>query len=137
MINKAFISYSFADKNKFESFDNDLKKFLKVNYNIKACSFVFDLKKKVNNKTLMELAFKEIDGCDLVLVELSYKSIGVGIEAGYAKAKAKKIIYMHKIGTELSTTADGTCYTRIEYKDIADLLTQLKKILEPHNEAIS
>ncbi len=45
----------------------------------------------------------------------------------YAKAKGERIIYIHKAGTELSTTVEGICDIRIEYKDISDLLTQLKK----------
>ncbi|MDP2586115.1 MAG: hypothetical protein Q8P29_04520 [Candidatus Levybacteria bacterium] len=130
MITKTFISYSFADRNQYKSFDRQLREFLESNFSMKTHSLVFDLKEKVNNKTLMELAFKKINECDLILIELSHKSIGVGIEAGYAKAKGKRIIYMHKIGTELSTTADGICDSRIEYKNISDLLTKLKKILQ-------
>jgi len=128
MITKAFISYSFTDKNKFRFFDRQLKKFLKQSFGIEAYSFVFDFKKKANNKSLIKSALRKIDESDLLLAELSYKSIGIGLEVGYAKAKGKKIIYMHRIGTELSTTVDGICDSRIEYKDISDLLVQLKKV---------
>lgn len=128
MITKAFISYSFTDKNKFRSFDKQLKKFLKQSFGIEAYSFVFDFKNKTDKKTLMKSALRKIDESDLLLAELSYKSIGIGLEVGYARAKGKKIIYMQRIGTELSTTADGICDSRIEYKDISDLLVQLKKV---------
>ena len=127
---KAFISYSFTDKNKFKSVDKQLRKFLKQTFGIEAYSFVFDFKKKTDNKTLMKLALEKIDESDLLLAELTYKSIGIGIEVGYAKAKGKRIIYMHRIGTELSTTTSGVCDIRIEYKDISDLLVQLKKVLK-------
>lgn len=129
MINKVFVSYSFADKNKFRSFDRKLKKFLGRTFGIKTYSFVFDFKKKTNNKVLMESALKKINESDLLIAELSYKSIGIGLEVGYAKAKGKKIIYIHKAGTELSTTVDGISDIRIKYKNIADLLTQLKEII--------
>ena len=78
----------------------------------------------------VEIADAKIDESDLLLAELTYKSIGIGIEVGYAKAKGKRIIYMHRIGTELSTTTSGVCDIRIEYKDISDLLVQLKKVLK-------
>ncbi|KKQ89636.1 MAG: hypothetical protein UT12_C0010G0007 [Candidatus Curtissbacteria bacterium GW2011_GWC2_38_9] len=130
MDTKVFISYSFADKNKFRFFDKQLRRFLETTFGIDAYSFVFDFKKKTDNKTLMKLALEKIDESDLLLAELTYKSIGIGIEVGYAKAKGKRIIYMHRIGTELSTTTSGVCDIRIEYKDISDLLVQLKKVLK-------
>lgn len=126
---KVFISYSFANKNKFKSFDKKLRKFLKQSFGIKTYSFVFDFKKKTDDKTLMKAALKKIDESNLLIAELSYKSIGIGIEVGYAKARGKKIIYIHKIGTELSTTINGVCDIRIEYKDISDLLAKLKQVL--------
>lgn len=129
MITKAFISYSFADKNKFRSFDRQLKSFLKQNFSIETYSFVFDFKKKTNNSTLMKAALKKINESDLLLAELSQKAIGIGVEVGYAKAKGKRIIYLHRVGSELSTTIDGVCDLRIEYKDIPDLLVQLKNVL--------
>ena len=129
MNTKAFISYSFADRDKFRSFNKQLKKFLKQNLSIKTYSFVFDFKKKVSSKTLMKLALEKIDESDLLLAELSYKSIGIGLEVGYAKARGKRIIYIHRVGTELSTTVDGVCDIRVEYKNIPDLLAKLKKVL--------
>lgn len=133
MIAKAFISYSFADRDKFKNLDRRLKKFLKQVFGITTYSFVFDFKKKTDNKTLMQSALKKINESDVLIAELSYKSIGVGLEVGFAKARSKKIIYIHKSGTELSNTADGVCDVRIEYKNISDLLFQLEKILKNQN----
>lgn len=124
---KAFISYSFTNKNKFTNFDKKLRKFLKENFDIKSYSFVFDFKKKVDNKNLMKFALKKIDESDLVIAELSNKPIGVGLEAGYAKAKGKKIIYIHKTGSELSTTVNGVSDIKIEYENIPHLFIQLTK----------
>ena len=45
-------------------------------------------------KEMMKTAFAEIDTCDLVVVELTKKAIGVGVEVGYAKAKNKPIIFV-------------------------------------------
>lgn len=122
---KAFISYSFTDKNKFRNFDKKLKEFLKEKFDIISYSFVFDFKKRVDNVTLMRLALKKIDESDLLIVELSNKVIGIGVEAGYAKAKDKKIIYIHKIGSEISTTVEGISDIKIMYKNISNLLNLL------------
>ncbi|MFH1535721.1 MAG: hypothetical protein ABIC96_01435 [Patescibacteria group bacterium] len=124
---KAFIAYSFTDKNDFINFNKKLRKFLKENFDIKSYSFVFDFKKKANNKNLMRSALKKIDESDLLIVELSNKAIGIGLEAGYAKAKGKKIIYLHKIRSEISTTIDGISDIKIEYINIAHLFVQLIK----------
>jgi nucleoside 2-deoxyribosyltransferase len=35
----------------------------------------------------MRLTFEKIDICDLVIIDLTEKSVGLGIEAGYAYAK--------------------------------------------------
>ena len=64
MDTKVFISYSFADKNKFRFFDKQLRRFLETTFGIDAYSFVFDFKKKTDNKTLMKLALEKIDESD-------------------------------------------------------------------------
>lgn len=73
----------------------------------------------------MRSALKKIDESDLLIVELSNKVIGIGVEAGYAKAKGKKIIYIHKIGSEISTTVEGISDIKIMYKNISNLLNLL------------
>ena len=122
---KAFISYSFTDKNKFRNFDKKLKEFLKEKFDIISYSFVFDFRKRVDNVTLMKAALKKINESDLLIVELSNKVIGIGVEAGYAKARGKKIIYIHKIGSEISTTVEGLSDIKIMYKNISNLLNLL------------
>lgn len=127
---KAFISYSYANRDEFKSFDVNLRQFLANEMNIDAYSFVFDFKSKATDQTLMKAALEKIDESDFLIAELSYKSIGIGIEAGYAKAKNKKIIYIHQKGTEISTTVNGICDSRIEYKNERDLFKKLKNALD-------
>ena len=129
MNKKVFISYSFENKNEFVGFNENLKNFLKEN-NFESYSFVFDpVGKFESNKDLMNKALEKIDESDIVIAELSYKRIGIGVEIGYAKAKGKNIIYIHKIGSDISTTVDGVSGARIEYKDLDDLFLELKKVL--------
>jgi 2'-deoxynucleoside 5'-phosphate N-hydrolase len=129
MKSKAFISYSYANKVEFKLFDTKLRDFLAQELQIDSYSFVFDYKGNPDYKSLMDAALKKIDDSDLLIAELSYKSIGIGIEVGYAKARNKKIIYIHKKGTEVSTTVSGVSDIRIEYEDIEDLITKLKKAI--------
>lgn len=123
-----FISYSLKDKEEFRLLDQALKIFLK-HKGMTAYAFVFDFKKKVDNRILMREALRRIDESDVLIAELSHKTIGIGLEVGYAKAKRKKIIYIHKIDSELSTTVDGIADLRIEYTDIKDLLVKLNDFL--------
>lgn len=129
MKNKVFIAYSFANKNEFENLNSQLKKFLQENYNAEVSSFVFDSEENMDHETMMKLALEMIDKSQIIIAELTYKPIGVGLEVGYAKAKNKKIIYIHKLGSELSTTVNGIADYRIEYNNIDDLLLKLKESL--------
>jgi nucleoside 2-deoxyribosyltransferase len=122
---KIFISYSYKHRKKFLNFHQKLKKFLKK-INIELYSFVFEFKLKVDNKKMMKSALKKIDESDILITEASFKQIGIGIEAGYAKAKDKKIIYIKKKGSELSTTLDGISDIFIEYANFKDLSNKLQ-----------
>jgi len=78
-------------------------------------------------KKLMGLAFRAIDECDFVLVELTEKGYGTGIEAGYAYAKGKPVITIAKKGSDISNTLRGISAKVIEYKNIKEL----EKLLAP------
>lgn len=47
---------------------------------------------KYNPYELMGLTFNQIDKCDLVIIDLTEKGVGLGIEGGYAFAKGIPII---------------------------------------------
>ncbi len=126
---KAFLSYSFENKKEFKKLNKNLKEFLKKEFNIDCYSFVFDYKEKTTNKKMMKDALELIDKSDLIIAELSYKSIGIGIEIGYAKANNKKIIYLKKTNAPLSTTAEGITDYLIEYKKEKDLFEKLTNVL--------
>ncbi len=127
---KAFLSYSFENRYEFEKLNQSLKKFLKKQFNIESYAFVYDFKDKTNNKKMMQKALSLIDKSDIIIAELSYKSIGIGIEIGYAKAKNKKIIYIKKINSPLSTTAEGIADYFIKYNQEEDLIKKLRIIFK-------
>ncbi len=78
-------------------------------------------------KKMMQAAFKEIDSCDVLIAELSTKSIGVGIEIGYAYATKTPVIYLKKNEAAYSTTAAGCSKTTINYTHVKDLLKHIHK----------
>lgn len=65
---------------------------------------------------LMERTFAEIDQADMVILEMSEKGVGLGIEAGYAAAKGKQLIVLIKEGGELSGTMKGIADVVITYE---------------------
>lgn len=81
-------------------------------------------------KEMMLKAMADIDACDLFVAEVSEKAIGVGLEAGYAKAKAKTIIYLRQNNSEHSTTVSGISDYHLIYSGIDDLKAGLEKIIK-------
>ncbi|MEM7347634.1 MAG: nucleoside 2-deoxyribosyltransferase, partial [Chloroflexota bacterium] len=74
---------------------------------------------------LMQRSFAEIDASDLVLIELSEKGVGLGIEAGYAYAKRIPIITIAQQGADISTTLQGISQKVYFYdttKQLADFI---------------
>lgn len=71
--------------------------------------------------TLMQKSFEAIDACDLVVVDLTEKGVGIGIEAGYAWAKHIPIVTIAQAGSDISETlrgiSDGICF----YERYSDL----------------
>lgn len=70
---------------------------------------------------LMKATFKEIDSSDLVLVEVSEKGVGLGIEAGYAYAKGIPVFTIAKKGSDISNTILGISKQVIIYEKIDDI----------------
>lgn len=78
---------------------------------------------------MMQTSFEHIRACDIFIAELTHKVVGVGIEAGYAFAQNKPIIYLHQDGAPLSTTLTGIANYRIGYANVSDLSKKLGDIL--------
>ena len=56
---------------------------------------------------LMRRSFAAITASDLLVVDLSEKGVGVGIEAGYAHARGIPIITIARAGADISDTLRG------------------------------
>ena len=76
---------------------------------------------------VIERALKEVENCDAILAEASEKARGVYFEVGYAKAKKKKVIVIHKKGTE-ANFLEALADVKIEYDDWDDLREKLREV---------
>lgn len=76
---------------------------------------------KFDSFTLMRKAFHEIDKSDLIVIDLTEKGVGIGIEAGYAFAKGKSILTIAKTGSHISTTLQGISQTVLFYSSLDDV----------------
>ena len=70
---------------------------------------------------LMQRAFAEIDLSDLLVVDLTEKGVGLGIEAGYAYAKHIPIVVIARKGSDISTTLRGIARKLFLYDEFEEL----------------
>ncbi|MGY0218414.1 nucleoside 2-deoxyribosyltransferase [Endozoicomonadaceae bacterium StTr2] len=70
---------------------------------------------------IMQDTFAKIDASDLVVVDVTEKGIGLGIEAGYAKAKGKALIIVARDSVEVSTTIKGIADQIIFFNNISEI----------------
>jgi len=78
---------------------------------------------------MMQQAMKDIEQCSMLIAETSEKAIGIGIEAGYAKAKGKPVIYIRRSTASHSTTMSGISDFQIIYTDVNDLERQFRALI--------
>ena len=72
-------------------------------------------------RDLMQRTFDLIKGCDLVVIELSEKGVGLGIEAGYAYACKIPVVTIARQGSDISETLKGVSSRVILYEKVSDL----------------
>ena len=126
---KAYLAISYANRKQFDKEISSLYNLFEKK-NIELLVFVDKYNfKAAQEKEMMKTAFKEIDSSDFLIAELTTKSIGVGIEIGYAHAKNKPIIYIRRENAEYSTTAAGSSNTVITYKNELHLIEKITEYL--------
>ena len=126
---KAYFAISYTNRKLFNKEIKSLKNLFNIN-NIELLVFVDKYNFKANQeKEMMKTAFEEIDSSDFLIAELTTKSIGVGIEIGYAFAKEKPIFYLRKKDSEYSTTASGCSISVIDYENELDLYDMMEKLI--------
>jgi len=129
----AYFGISKSNRANFEKEINQLKKYLAKNA-IELLVFVDKYDFKLGQeKEMMKIAFEEIDKSDFLIVELSKKAIGVGIEVGYAFAKQKPIIYIKRKNAKYSTTVGGCADFIIEYENEFHLSEEIENLITKIN----
>jgi nucleoside 2-deoxyribosyltransferase len=83
-------------------------------------------------EVLMKMTFEIIDSSDLVLIDLTEKGVGLGIEAGYAFSKSKPIITISE-KQEISTTLNGISNRCLVYENESELFEFFEKELINQN----
>jgi nucleoside 2-deoxyribosyltransferase len=130
---KGYLAISYENRKLFNNEVEALKDLFRKS-DIELLVFVDKYNFRPNQESeMMKTAFDEIDQSDFLIAELTTKSIGVGIEIGYAFAKNMPIIYLRKKNSEYSTTAAGSSNYIIEYETGIDLNTSIEKLLSQLN----
>lgn len=76
---------------------------------------------ELSPEELMQRTFAEIDSSDLIVVDLTEKGVGLGIEAGYAYAKGIPVVVIAKTGSDISATLQGISQKLFLYDEFDDL----------------
>ena len=76
---------------------------------------------ELSPQELMRRTFTEIDESNLIVVDLTEKGVGLGIEAGYAYAKQIPIVVIARKGSDISTTLQGIAQKLFLYEKSEDL----------------
>jgi len=130
---KMYVAYKFkgSDPSELKAKLEELSKVIEESTDYKTFIFFRDAQnwgeKKMDIKEVVDKALEYVKQCDAMLVEASEKANGMYFEMGYAKALGKKIILIHKKGTEVNflKSASDVC---IEYDDFEDLERKLKNL---------
>ncbi len=126
---QAYLAISLSNRPQFDEEIAALKKVLEsrgIALLVFVDNYHFDLGEE---KAMMRQAFSDIDKCELLLVEMSKKAVGAGIETGYAFAKKIPIIYLKRQAQTYSTTTGGCADFFINYEGVPDLINQFTPIL--------
>lgn len=70
---------------------------------------------------LMKKSFQLIDSSNCILIDLSEKGVGIGIEAGYAFSRNIRIVTVAEQGSDISTTLRGISARVFEYQNEDEL----------------
>lgn len=128
---KAFISIKYHEDRRNEEIINRISHALEQR-DIKTICIIRDVERwgelRYSSQDLMRITFKEIDTSDVIVLDLTEKGVGVGIEAGYAYANGKPIITIAKYGSEISETLKGISNSIFTYKSIEEITQILTQI---------
>lgn len=68
--------------------------------------------------------------CDLMVAEVSYPSIGLGIELGWADQFGVSVLCVYKEGSEVSSSLKAISEDIVSYTDVRDLVRIVGEYVE-------
>lgn len=74
-----------------------------------------------------------IQESDLVVADISYPSLGEGIEMGWAEAYGTPIVCIYREGSTPSATVRHICDSLLEYSDTDDMICKLREFFDAFN----
>ncbi len=92
-------------------------------------AFVEETNTHASPQEMMAKDMQKMDECDVLVLDASEPSIGLGIEAQYAFGK-KPIITIAEEGSTVSDSIKGISDRFLEYKNENDLKEKLKEALQ-------
>ena len=121
---KAYISIKYHDDNANQDTIERISSAL-VQSGFETVCIARDIEKwglvKYDARELMRKTFEEIASSDVVVVELTEKGVGVGIEAGYAHAKGIPVVAIARRGADISATLRGISDAVLHYERFDEL----------------
>jgi 2'-deoxynucleoside 5'-phosphate N-hydrolase len=78
---------------------------------------------ELSPQELMETTFDVMRSCQLAVIDLTEKGVGLGIEAGYVYACGISVVTIARSGSDISTTLRGISQAHCFYDRPADLKT--------------
>jgi nucleoside 2-deoxyribosyltransferase len=124
MINQAYIGIKYYEDNRNQPEIGQLSRQLEQAGYTTVC-IARDIEKwgdvHLTPQELMRRTFAVIDQSDLIVMEMSEKGVGLGIEAGYAYAQGKFLLIILQKERELSSTMAGIATKIIRYNTLEQL----------------
>ena len=80
---------------------------------------------ELSPQELMEKTFDVMRSCQLAVIDLTEKGVGLGIEAGYAYACGIPVVTIARTGSDISTTLRGISQACCLYDGPSELQTFL------------
>lgn len=77
---------------------------------------------------MMKMVFEKISECDLFVVDISEKGVGLGIASGYAYAKGIPVVAVAKTGSDIPTTLKGISREVLFYDGVEDIKNVLSAV---------
>ncbi len=121
---KVYLAIKYHPDNKNRSLIEQISQALAQN-GVETVCVVRDLEKwgqvHFSPEELMQGSFDALATCDVIVIELTEKGVGLGIEAGYAWAKGIPIITIARTGSDISTTLQGISEKLLWYDEVDEI----------------